>query len=75
MMQQQVRMCCKSMLYFCLCFFEWLDDFWSYNHKAEGDAASGLWDFGGGDLIKYPAVWHDFWGGTKALASIAPRLF
>ena len=25
-----------------------------FGHKAEEDAASGLWDFGGGDLIKYP---------------------
>ena len=25
-----------------------------WSRKAEQDAASGLWDFGGGDLIKYP---------------------
>ena len=34
-------------------FFEWLDARF-FGRKAEEDAASGLWDFGGGDLIKYP---------------------
>ena len=26
----------------------------NWSCKAEQDAASGLWDFGGGGLIKYP---------------------
>ena len=38
-----------------------------FGHKAEEDAASGLWDFGGGDLIKYPLCGMIFGAELKRL--------
>ena len=64
MMQQQQGAAGGDVLYFGVFLNGWMD---FLVVRLKKDAASGLWDFGGGDLIKYPLCGMIFGAELKRL--------